>query len=348
MQTVVPLLLGTLGALMLSACVTAVALAYARRHGLLDQPGKRRSHTQPTPRGGGAGIVAAIVLVGVPAWRLLEPALHWPQPAALGVSVFAVALIGWRDDHAQLPVMPRLLVHTGAALLVGACALAAWSIPSAQKWWMLIPLVIVLIGFINIHNFMDGIDGILGLQGLFVMLGYGALAMWSGLVGIAGLAFATAAGCLGFLVFNLPPAKIFMGDVGSGALGLAIGAIGVLLVQRDPAMLWPCLILSSAFLADSGLTLVRRMLAAQRWYAPHRQHLYQWLVRVHWSHACTDVAYMIWNLAVAAPLAWAAVRWPVHGLWYCVATYAAAVAVWHIGKRACLASIRRSAASEVT
>ena len=347
MQTVIPLLLITLGALVLSAGVTAVALTYARRHGLLDQPGKRRSHTQPTPRGGGIGIVAAILLAGVPAWGALDPALHWSQPAALGVGMLAVALIGWRDDHAPLPVAPRLLVHAGAALLVGACVLAAWTVPSPQKWWMLVPLAIVLIGFINIHNFMDGIDGILGQQGLFVMLGCGALAIGSGYVGLAGLAFASAAGCLGFLAFNVPPARIFMGDVGSGALGLAIGAVGLLLVQRDPAMLWPCLILSSAFLTDSGLTLVRRMLAGQRWYAPHRQHLYQWLVRVNWSHARTDVAYMIWNLAIAAPLAWAASRWPARGPWFCAAAYAAAIVVWHVGKRACLVSMRRSTASEV-
>ncbi|TAN03029.1 MAG: glycosyl transferase family 4, partial [Rhodanobacteraceae bacterium] len=256
------------------------------------------------------------------------------------------ALIGWRDDHAPLPVVPRLLVHAGAALLVGACVLAAWTMPSPQKWWMLVPLAIVLVGFINIHNFMDGIDGILGQQGLFVMLGCGALAVASGHAGIAALAFAGAAGCLGFLIFNAPPARIFMGDVGSGALGLAIGAVGLLLVQRDPAMLWPCLILSSAFLTDSGLTLVRRMLAGQRWYAPHRQHLYQWLVRVNWSHARTDIAYMIWNLAIAAPLAWAAARWPALGPWLCIVAYAAAIVVWHIGKRACLASARRSTASE--
>lgn len=347
MTTIPALFIDAVCALALSVCVTGTALVYARRRGLLDQPGKRRSHTQPTPRGGGVGIVAAILLVGVPAWGVLDSTLHWLQPAAFGVAVLAVALIGWRDDHAPLPVVPRLLVHAGAALLVGACVLAAWTMPSPQKWWMLIPLAIVLIGFINTHNFMDGIDGILGQQGMFVMLGCGALAVASGYAGIAALAFASVAGCLGFLVFNVPPARIFMGDVGSGALGLAIGAVSLLLVQREPAMLWPCLILSSAFLTDSGLTLVRRMLAGQRWYAPHRQHLYQWLVRVKWTHARTDVAYMIWNLAIATPLAWAAACWPALGPWLCIAAYAAAMVVWHFGKRACLASARRSTASEV-
>ena len=326
--------------------VTWFALVYARRRGLLDQPGKRRSHTQPTPRGGGIGIVAAIVLAGVPAWCVLDRALPWVQPAALAVAVLVVALIGWRDDHAPLPVVPRLLVHTCAALLVGAAALAPWAMRDPKHWWILLPLVPVLIGFINAHNFMDGIDGILGQQGLFVMLGYGVLSVWLGHAGLAALAFATAAGCLGFLVFNWPPAKIFMGDVGSGALGLAIGAVAAFVVQRNPGMIWACAILPSAFLVDSGLTLAWRMLADQRWYAPHRQHLYQWLVRVNWSHASTDVGYMIWNLAVVAPLAALAACQPAHGVWYFVAAWVAAACVWFAGKRACLDRARRNTSHE--
>lgn len=336
----------TFSGFVLSVALTRTALVYARRRGLLDQPGKRRSHTQPTPRGGGIGIVAAIVLAGVPAWSLLGRSLPWAQPAAVAAAVLAVALIGWRDDHEPLPVVPRLLVHAGAALLVGLAVLAPWAARDPALWWILLPLVPVLIGFINAHNFMDGIDGILGQQGLFVMLGLGVLAAWQGDAGIAALAFATAAGCLGFLAFNWPPAKIFMGDVGSGALGLAIGAMAALMVQRNPAMLWACAILPSAFLVDSGLTLARRMLAGQRWYAPHRQHLYQWLVRVNWSHARTDIAYMIWNLAVVAPLAWLAACQPAHGGWYFVIAYASAAVIWVAAKRACLANARRFTSHE--
>jgi len=341
MQTLIPLLLGASCALLLSVALTGAALVYARRRGLLDQPGKRRSHTLPTPRGGGIGIVAALLVVGLPARYWLDPASSRLQFAAIAVAILAVALIGWRDDHAPLSVRSRLIVHVLAALLVSAAVLVPATWPAMFGWAALIPLVVVLVGFINIHNFMDGIDGILGLQGLFVLMGYGLLATWVGRGDIAALAFAAAAGCLGFLFFNLPPARIFMGDVGSGALGLAIGAVAALLVQRNPAMLWGCLILPSAFLVDSGLTLARRMFGGQRWYAPHRQHLYQWLVRVNWGHARTDVAYMIWNLVVVAPLAWLAVRWPAWGPWCFVAAYSLAMVVWWVGKRACLVSVRR-------
>jgi UDP-N-acetylmuramyl pentapeptide phosphotransferase/UDP-N-acetylglucosamine-1-phosphate transferase len=339
MHAAVPLLLSTLGALVVSLVVTSLALVYARRRGLLDQPGKRRSHTQATPRGGGIGIVAAVVLVGLPVWYGTGPAASPWRVGAVALAILAVALIGWRDDHAPLSVLPRLTVHVLAALLVGAAVLAPGPWPGAFGWVALLPLAVLLVGFINAHNFMDGIDGILGQQGLFVMLGYGLLAAWAGRTGLAAFAFASAAGCLGFLFFNFPPARIFMGDVGSGAVGLALGTVAALLVQRNPALLWGCSILPSAFLVDSGLTLARRMLGGQRWYAPHRQHLYQWLVRVNWSHARTDVAYMTWNLAVVAPLAWLAVRWPAHGAWCVVGAYALAAAAWHVGKRACLAAV---------
>ncbi len=334
-------------ALLLSALATAAALVYARRRGLLDQPGRRRSHRLPTPRGGGVGIVVAAVLVGLPAWHWLGDGPGTGTLFILGVAVALVALVGWRDDHAALPVVPRLVAHAAAAMLVAALVLAPWVGTDGWRWTWVVPLAFVLVGFINAHNFMDGIDGILGQQGLFVMAGYGLLALWVGRAGPAALAFATAAGCLGFLAFNVPPAKIFMGDVGSGALGLLIGATGAFLVQRDPAMLWPCLILPSTFLVDSGLTLARRMLAGQRWYAPHRQHLYQWLVRRRWSHARTDLAYMGWNLVIVAPLAWAAARWPALGVWFCIAAYAAAAIMWHFGKRACLVAARREAVHEV-
>lgn len=328
--------------LILSMLVTGATLAYARRRGLLDQPGKRRSHHVPTPRGGGTGIVAAFLLAGLPAWHMLDGRVAWWSLALIATAVIAVALIGWRDDHAPLPVLPRLVVHAVAALLVGIVVLSPWATHDARAWWVLAPLMLLLIGFINTHNFMDGIDGILGQQGLFVMLGFGVLAIWTGDVGVSGLAFAMAAGCLGFLVFNVPPARIFMGDIGSGALGLAIGAVGALLIRRDPAMLWACAILPSAFLVDSGLTLARRMLGRQRWYAPHRQHLYQWLVRINWSHARTDIAYMIWNLAVVAPLAWLAASRPGRGGWLLIAAYASGAVAWWIGKRACLIVARRS------
>lgn len=330
-----------------SALLARVALGYAQRHGMLDQPGHRRSHALPTPRGGGVGIVAALLTAGLPAWWLGDGRAHWVQPAAVGLALFAVALVGWRDDRAPLPVAPRVVVHLGAALLASVAALAPIAASDPAWWWPVPALTLLLAGFINAHNFMDGIDGLLALQGAFVLGALAILAVGASDVAIASLAAAGAAGCLGFLYFNRPPARVFMGDVGSGTLGLAIGAAAVLLAQRHPALLWAAAILPSAFLIDSGLTLAHRVAAGQRWYTPHRQHLYQWLVRLKWSHARTDAAYLLWNLVVVAPLAWLAARWPAHGVALAVAAYAAGALAWWLGKRACVASLNRGSARDL-
>lgn len=324
-----------------SLIAVAASFAYASRRGLLDLPGRRRSHTQPTPRGGGIGIVVAVLVCALPVLSLGQHGWAWSTTAALAMALLAVAAVGWRDDHAPLPVVPRLCVHGLAALLVGMVLLAPIARTHPVMWVGLLIVVPVIAGSINAHNFMDGIDGLLGLQGLFVFAGYALLAQASGQFALCAAALAAAAACCGFLVFNLPPARIFMGDVGSGVLGLLIAVFAGLLLKRVPQLFWACAILSSAFLVDAALTLLRRVLAGVRWYTAHREHLYQWMVRAGLSHAQTDGLYMLWNLIIAAPLAWAAVCWP-HADWaLCAVTYALACAIWLTGKHACLRAIRR-------
>lgn len=261
----------------------------------------------------------------------------------MGVALLMVAAVGWLDDHAPLPIVPRIAVHVLASLAVAAVLLAPFAHTQPLAWWWLLIAVPVIAGCINAHNFMDGIDGLLGLQALFVFCGYALLARSIGQDALSAASLAVAAACCGFLVFNLPPARIFMGDVGSGAIGLLIAVFAGLLIQRTPWLAWPCVILSSAFIVDAGLTLLQRMLLGRRWYTAHREHLYQWMVRADLSHARTDGFYMLWNLIIVAPAAWAATRWPQYGMLPCVAVYALSCTVWFAGKRACLASARRSA-----
>jgi len=237
-------------------------------------------------------------------------------------------------------VLPRIGVHLLGSLVVGAVLLHPAAQFDPRLWAWLVPIAIVFAGSINAHNFMDGIDALLGLQALFVLIGYALLAWTLHDAALAAAAWISAAACLGFLLFNRPPARIFMGDVGSGALGLLIAAFAGLLVQREFELLWPCAILSSAFLVDAGLTLLARILAGKRWYTAHREHLYQWMVRAGFSHARTDAMYLLWNLIIAAPAAWAGLHWPASGPLLCAAVYVFACAVWCMGKRACLNNVR--------
>jgi Fuc2NAc and GlcNAc transferase len=323
-----------------SVAVVAMSLAYAHRRGLLDHPGQRRLHTRATPRGGGIGIVAAVLLCAMPALALLPFACPPSVVIALALALLGVAAVGWRDDHGDLPALPRFAVHLLASLAIGVMLLLPTTQADPKSWAWLILIAPVFAGSINAHNFMDGIDAILALQALFVLSCYALLAHGIGAVALIAACLASAAACLGFLLFNLPPARIFMGDVGSGMLGLLIAALAGLIVQRAPALLWPCVILPSAFLVDAALTLASRVLAHKRWYTAHREHLYQWMTRAGGSHARTDGAYVLWNLIIVAPAAWIAAHWPAYGFAVCIAVYVLGALVWWCGKRVCLRAIR--------
>ncbi|HET7358917.1 MAG TPA: glycosyl transferase family 4 [Rhodanobacteraceae bacterium] len=316
----------------LAALLAWSAIAYAHRRGLLDTPGRRRSHELPTPRGGGIGIVAGALACAVPAL------LYWPGGvssrlvAAFAAAALLVAATGWWDDHRALPVLPRLLAQLVAAVafvavLVGDTTLGAWWLP---------PLVVLAAWSINLHNFMDGIDGLLGAQALFTGAAFAVIAGVAGQPALALACAGLAAACAGFLLFNWPPARIFMGDVGSGFVGALVFMLAALLCVRAPALAWPLLIVCSAFVVDAGLTLAWRMLRGRRWYTAHREHLYQYLVRRGWTHARTGCLYMLWNLLLAVPFAWMAMRQPALAPLLCATLYVLAAVLWWRGRRACM------------
>ena len=330
----------------LSAAATAAAIAYARRRRMIDLPGRRRSHDQPTPRGGGIAIVATIVV----AWSVLALHANAMKSWLLVVPpMLAIALAGWIDDHRGLSTRWRLAIHFAAAiwLLGGALApaLSAAQATPAFAWTSLIALLALVVAVswsINLHNFMDGINGLLTLQSMFVL---SALAFLAGAATAPALAaLVVVAACAGFLPFNFPRARVFMGDVGSGALGFVI-ALFVLWFALTPRMsVAGGIVLCSAFVTDATCTLLSRMLRGRRWYSAHREHLYQWLVRSGFPHAGVVALYMGWNLLVALPVAFYMNRTPQipmpAGLVPAIAVYALAIAAWWCGKRWCLRRVR--------
>lgn len=321
-----------IAAFLLAALLARLAIRYALGHGLLDLPGQRRSHHVVTPRGGGIGIVVA-VLVCVPGALYSAESISSSGGTLLSTAgaLLLVAITGWWDDHRSLPILPRLAAHV---LAVGWVSLTL--LGTNVSWWWLPLLLLAGVWSINLHNFMDGIDGFLAQQTLFVAAGLAAIAWTAALPGLMIGAAILAAATLGFWCYNRPPARIFMGDVGSGSMGLLIFAGSAMLWRVDHALLWPALILSSAFVTDASLTLLTRMYTGRRWYAAHREHLYQWLVRCGRTHARVDAGYFAWNILVAAPFAWLAWSHLRLALPITIGVYLAASAVWLTLKRRCL------------
>jgi UDP-N-acetylmuramyl pentapeptide phosphotransferase/UDP-N-acetylglucosamine-1-phosphate transferase len=274
---------------------TWLARRYALRNAMLDLPGERRSHATATPRGGGIAIVAAMLpMLAWVAW--LEPA-HGPTMAAIGTGTLLVAGIGWIDDHRPLSPGLRFAVHGIAAGLLGWALLALGAGTGRAACGFGLALVLV-----NVWNFMDGIDGLAASQALLAALGYALFAAAGSPV--AWLALGLVAACAGFLPFNLPKARIFLGDVGSGALGYLLAALASLLLARIPWEQAPLLLLPLlAFGIDSGLTLGRRLLRGERWWQPHVQHAYQRWARAR-GHGRVAMAYFTWSaLALAVMFA---------------------------------------------
>ncbi len=294
---------------LICAALTWLALHYARARSLLDLPGRRRSHVVPTPRGGGIAIVITLLLA--------LPCLAWDDarlPWLVGASLALVALIGWIDDHRPLSARLRLAVHLLAAGIFMA-GLPAWQgdvVPDGF-WLVFAGLgMFWLAGCINAWNFMDGSNGLVASQSLWLGTMLGLMLVMSDATASAWRLWALmlAAACAGFLPFNAPRARIFLGDVGSGALGLACGMLLLVAACSAPEHLGWWLLLPSALLVDAAMTLASRILRGRRWYTAHREHLYQWLVRSGWSHARVAACYMGWNLFVVVPACFVLWRWP--------------------------------------
>lgn len=268
---------------------TLMARRYALRRALIDAPGERRSHHAPTPRGGGIAI-AIVVLAAMAVLAVRDPGQRGVLVAG-GAGLLLVAGIGWIDDHRSLSARLRLAVHgLAAALLAVAVYLRGGDLASALAAWA---LAVVLV---NVWNFMDGIDGIATTQAAVVALAYAWMApdgstRW--------LALAAAAACCGFLPCNFPRARIFLGDVGSGALGFILALLVAMLAGQGRASLpgWALLLPASAFLVDASLTLAARIIRGERWWTAHVGHAYQAWARMAGGHRGVTIAYAGWAMA---------------------------------------------------
>jgi Fuc2NAc and GlcNAc transferase len=290
---------------------TCLLRRYALGRSLVDIPNKRSSHSLPTPRGGGLAIVV-VASVGV-AVQLAAGGLDRGVGVGLLVGGGMIALVGWIDDHRDVRAGWRAMAHFAAAVWfvywVGAPEslwLGAWSLPLGAAAPVL--AVVGLVWLTNLFNFMDGIDGIAAGEAVSVSAVGGLLLLASGAPGLAGSALLIAAASLGFLVWNWAPARIFMGDVGSGFLGFMLGALTIASDRAGAVPLLVWMLLLGVFVFDATVTLLRR-LRRERFYEAHRRHAYQRAVAAGASHGTVAGFVLMLNalLAIAAAIGWA---WP--------------------------------------
>jgi UDP-N-acetylmuramyl pentapeptide phosphotransferase/UDP-N-acetylglucosamine-1-phosphate transferase len=296
MSVALPVLLSVAVALPTSAVVAEVFRRWAIRRELLDRPNARSSHVLPRPRGGGVGIVTGF-LAGLAVW-LLAGGVASPRAAGGLVGALLIAGVSFVDDLRPLPPWPRLAVHALAAGLLTAAGVQGGDVPLALTVPVAFAWVVLLT---NVYNFMDGIDGLAAVQAIVAGTAFGLAGaiVRNQLVEVVGPLLAAAAA--GFLVHNLPPARLFMGDVGSTFLGFSFAGLSLLPNlgvggERLPALFGVAVL--APFLFDALVTLGRRVLQRERWYEAHRSHYYQRLVAAGLGHGQVTLGYA--GLAVVA------------------------------------------------
>ncbi len=288
-----PPLLISLGCFVVSLVATAIVRSYALRHSVLDRPNSRSSHDTPIPRGGGVGFLVA-TMCGLAAAAVLGLApIREIETFAAGLA--ALGGIGWLDDIRTVSARVRLFVQIAVAawtvIMLGGLPLLRTGETSLAIGAFGYAIGIVgIVWSINLFNFMDGIDGIAGSQAVLIFGSVSLMLFMRGSSSLAAIAGILAMSSAGFLVWNWPPAKIFLGDVGSGAIGFAVAALGIASENRDAVPLIDFAIIGGVFVVDATITLLRRLARGGHPAVAHRDHAYQRLARAVNSHRTVTVA----------------------------------------------------------
>lgn len=287
-----------------SFALTWVAMRLAERRQLLDVPNERSSHDRPVPRGGGIAIVLTFMAGAVVAslYGMLDARLLAVVLGGGGL----LGLVGIADDYRDVLAGWRLVSH----ILIAGWALY-WLdgvpnelLPGTPPMLLNAVGLLCIVWLINLYNFMDGIDGLAGIETMTVCFGsliLNAFSMSDDVVWI--LPAILLASVAGFLFWNYPPARIFLGDAGSGFLGFMMAVFCIQAAQIAPDMFWAWIILLGVFVVDASVTLARRMLRRQRVDEAHRSHAYQFASRRYCGHAPVSLTVGAINLVWLLPLA---------------------------------------------
>lgn len=272
---------------------------WAPKVGLLDIPNERSSHKKPIPRGGGLSFVFITPVMTAITFSIVNiGAIHRVWPILLGSLL--IAIISLADDRWHLPILLRFGAHGASALiiLVGTgylrevvlpggilLQLGSWGLPLTFIW---------IVGLTNAFNFMDGIDGLAAGHAIIAAMTVSWLARLRGADLVAWAMIIIAGSVSGFLLHNWPPAKIFMGDVGSAFLGFTFAGLSILSRESGtnclPIMVW--VVIMAPFIFDTVTTLILRIVRRLPWYRSHREHFYQRLLKCGWSHLAVTSLYL--------------------------------------------------------
>jgi UDP-N-acetylmuramyl pentapeptide phosphotransferase/UDP-N-acetylglucosamine-1-phosphate transferase len=279
------LALAPVAAFLVALAAARLLLTPAGRRIALDRPNERSLHAQPVPRTGGIAVAAGVAV----ACSLAPTGV-----ALILAGAAALAAVSFADDLVGLPSLARLATH-----LAAAGAALHFQVGYTEPV-LFAALLLAIAWYANLYNFMDGADG---LAGGMAVIGFGAYALGAYLAGgegVAVLCASLAAAAAAFLVFNFPPARLFMGDVGAVPIGFLAGALGVYGWSRAYWPLWYPLLVFAPFVCDASLTLLRRALRGEKLWRAHREHYYQRLVRMGFGHRATATIEYAAMLACAA------------------------------------------------
>jgi UDP-N-acetylmuramyl pentapeptide phosphotransferase/UDP-N-acetylglucosamine-1-phosphate transferase len=308
------LILGLIGlGAVMARLATGWVLKQLLAQRIFDQPNERSSHIQPTPRGGGWGIL----IVVIPIWTLvLSGTVFGLSTLYLLLGAVLLAGISWLDDIRTIAARHRLAVHI-IAVLLGLMALDGLG-PVGPAWlplWLDRLIVgLAWLWFLNLYNFMDGIDGLAGSETACIGAGVIAVILTSpvllhGWPAGALLGAVLVGGSIGFLCLNWHPARVFMGDVGSIPLGFLIGWLLFALAAQDHLI--AAIILPLYFCADASITLLKRLSKGARPWQAHREHFYQQSVQAGRSHGRTTTLIIACNLLlILCAIASNYIGWP--------------------------------------
>ena len=290
----------------LSLLFTGYMRHYALEKNIIDNPNERSSHSIPTPRGGGVAVVASYLLAL--AFLMYNQQLVIPVGLTLMAAGFVIALLGFLDDRGHINSMLRLAIHFLVAIGV-VISLGGFGEVNVFNGFQLgfianIIAVLFLVWLLNLYNFMDGINGIASVEAITTVVSMAILYYVLNTTLNSDILWLLAACVFGFLLWNFPKAKIFMGDACSGFLGLILGILALIALKENLALFCAWIICLGVFVVDATYTLIKRVLNGYKMYDAHRSHSYQILSRKLNSHTPVTWGVALINIFWLFPIAY--------------------------------------------